>query len=99
MSTTMPADRWTRRHLSGTARPGPPPDRPPSPAPPPPPAWRNWLLILGLLVTVALFLLPVPTTGKVEQLSYSQLKMTARQLACSSATAAAMCDRWVSAWG
>jgi hypothetical protein len=56
-------------------------------------------VILGLLVTVALFLLPVPTTGKVEQLSYSQLKMTARQLACSSATAAAMCDKWVSAWG
>ena len=53
---------------------GPPPDRPPSPAPPPPPAWRNWLLIVGLLVTVALFLLPVPTAGKVEQLSYSQLK-------------------------
>jgi cell division protease FtsH len=74
MSTTMPAGRWTRRHLTGTARPGPPPDRPPSRAPPAPPAWRNWLLILGLLVTVALFLVPVPTTGKVEQLSYSQLK-------------------------
>jgi cell division protease FtsH len=74
MSTTMPAGRCTRRHLTGTARPGPPPDRPPSPAPPAPPAWRNWLLILGLLVTVALFLVPVPTTGKVEQLSYSQLK-------------------------
>jgi hypothetical protein len=26
-------------------------------------------------------------------------RLTARQLACSSATAAAMCDRWVSAWG
>src|SRR5512132_921984 len=26
---------------------------PPSPAPPPSPAWRNWLLIVGLLVTVA----------------------------------------------
>jgi cell division protease FtsH len=74
MITTMPAGRWARRHLTGTARSGPPPDRPPSPAPPPPPRWRNWLLILGLLVTVALFLLPVPTTGKVTQLSYSQLK-------------------------
>jgi cell division protease FtsH len=74
MITTMPAGRWALRHLTGTARSGPPPDRPPSPAPPPPPAWRNWLLIVGLLLTVALFLLPVPTAGKVEQLSYSQLK-------------------------
>jgi cell division protease FtsH len=74
MTTMMPAGRWSLRHLTGTARPGPPPDRPPSPAPPPPPAWRNWLLILGLVLTVALFLLPVPTGGKVEQLDYSQLK-------------------------
>jgi cell division protease FtsH len=74
MITTMPAGRWALRHLTGTARSGPPPDRPPSPAPPPPPRWRSWLLIAGLLVTVALFLLPVPTAGKVEQLSYSQLK-------------------------
>ena len=34
----------------------------------------DWLLIVGVLLTVALFLLPVPTVGKVEQLSYSQLK-------------------------
>ena len=74
MITTMPAGRWALRHLTGTARSGPPPDRPPSPAPPPPPAWRNWLLIVGLLLTVALFLLPIPTVGKVEQLGYSQLK-------------------------
>jgi cell division protease FtsH len=62
------------RHRTDTARSGPPPDRPPSPAPPPPPAWRNWLLIAGLLLTVVLFLLPLPTTAKAEQLSYSQLK-------------------------
>jgi cell division protease FtsH len=74
MSTRMPAGRWSLRHLTGTARSGPPPDRPPSPAPPPPPRWRNWLLIVGLILTVALFLLPIPTTGKVQQLSYSQLK-------------------------
>jgi cell division protease FtsH len=74
MITTMPAGRWAPRHLTGTARSGPPPDRPPSPAPPPPPRWRSWLLIVGLLATVALFLLPIPTAGKVEQLSYSQLK-------------------------
>jgi cell division protease FtsH len=74
MLTRMPAGRWALRHLTGTARPGPPPDRPPSPAPPPPPAWRNWLLIVGLVLTVVLFLLPVPGAGKVEQPSYSQLK-------------------------
>jgi cell division protease FtsH len=62
------------RHRTDTARSGPPPDRPPSPAPPPPPVWRNWLLIAGLLLTVVLFLLPLPTTAKAEQLSYSQLK-------------------------
>ena len=74
MSTTMPAGRWSFRHLTGPARSGPPPDRPPSPAPPPPPRWRNWLLIVGVLLTVALFLLPVPTVGKPQQLGYSQLK-------------------------
>jgi cell division protease FtsH len=73
MTTTMRASRWTR-HETGSARSGPPPDRPPSPAPPPPPRWRSWLLIAGLILTVVLFLLPVPTGGKVQQLSYSQLK-------------------------
>jgi cell division protease FtsH len=74
MIKRMPAGRWALRHLTGTARSGPPPDRPPGPAAPPPPRWRNWLLVVGLLVTVVLFLLPVPSSGKVEQLSYSQLK-------------------------
>jgi cell division protease FtsH len=74
MIMRMPAGRWALRHPSNTAKSGPPPDRPSSPAPPPPPRWRNWLLVVGLLVTVVLFLLPVPTSGKVEQLSYSQLK-------------------------
>jgi cell division protease FtsH len=62
------------QHRTGSARSGPPPDRPPAPAPPPPPRWRHWLLVAGVLVTVALFFLPIPTTGKVTQLSYSQLK-------------------------
>src|SRR5215217_7565562 len=62
------------RHPSNTAKSGPPPDRPPSPAPPPPPRWRSWLLIAGLILTVVLSLLPVPRAGKVQQLSYSQLK-------------------------
>jgi cell division protease FtsH len=63
-------------HQTGTAKSPAPPDRPPAPAPPPPPPpkWRNWLLVAGLLLTVALFLLPVPTSGKTEQLNYTQLK-------------------------
>jgi cell division protease FtsH len=51
------------RHLSNTAKSGPPPDRAPNQAPPPPPWWRNWLLVAGLLLTVALFLLP----GRMQQ--------------------------------
>jgi cell division protease FtsH len=73
MNTTMLAGRWSR-HETGTARSGPPPDRPPTPPPQPPPRWRNWLLMAGLILTVVLFLLPLPTSGKVEQLSYTQLK-------------------------
>jgi cell division protease FtsH len=63
-----------RLHRTGSAKSGPPPDRPPAPAPPPPPRWRNWLLVAGLLLTAALFLLPTRTSGNVEQLNYSQLK-------------------------
>ncbi|HEV7829734.1 MAG TPA: ATP-dependent zinc metalloprotease FtsH [Pseudonocardiaceae bacterium] len=70
----MPADRGSAMHPSGSARPGPPPDRPVGSAPPPPPRWRNWLLFAGILLTAALFLVPIPTSSKVEQLSYSQLK-------------------------
>ena len=61
--------RAGRQHETGPARSGPPPDRPPSAAPPPPPAWRNWLLIAGVVVTVVLFMLPVPTGSKVQQRS------------------------------
>jgi cell division protease FtsH len=46
------------RHLSNTAKSGPPPDRPSGKAPPPPPRWRSWLPFLGLLITLALLLIP-----------------------------------------
>jgi cell division protease FtsH len=61
-------------HPTGSARSGPPPDRPVASAPPPPSRWRNGLLVIGLLLTAALFLLPIPTSRNVEQLGYSQLK-------------------------
>jgi cell division protease FtsH len=78
--TILPTWRWYAGdhpdtvHDTGSARSGPPPERPPAPAPPPPPPWRNWLLVAGLLITAALFLLPAPTTGSVRQIGYSQLK-------------------------
>ena len=61
-------------HPTGSAKSGPPPDRPVTPAPPPPPRWRNWVLVAGILLTAALFLVPIPTSSNVEQLSYTQLK-------------------------
>jgi cell division protease FtsH len=61
-------------HRTGSARSGPPPERSPAPAPPPSPRWRNWLLVAGVVLTVALFLLPAPSKGNVQQLSYSKLK-------------------------
>jgi cell division protease FtsH len=39
-------------------------------APPPPPAWRNWLLILGLVVTVLILFWP-QRAPSVSELSYS----------------------------
>src|SRR4051794_6911386 len=71
---TIPTGPWTAPPRPGSARPGPPGRPPPAPPPPPPPRWRNWLLVAGLLLTAALFLLPIPTSGSTEQLSYSQLK-------------------------
>ncbi len=70
---TMPAGRWSAVHRTGSARSGPPPDQPAASAPLAAPRWRNWLLVAGLLLTAALFLLPIPTSN-IEQLSYSQLK-------------------------
>ena len=61
-------------HPTGSAKSGPPPDRPVTPAPPPPPRWRNWVLVAGILLTAALFLVPIPTSSNVQQLSYTQLK-------------------------
>jgi cell division protease FtsH len=60
------------RHPSNKAKSGPPPDRPPSQAPPPPPRWRSWLPILGLLITMALLLIPGRMEqGRVADLDYS----------------------------
>jgi len=59
------------RHLTSSAKPGEPKDRPAAPAPPPPPKWRRWLLGAGLLITLVLFLLPTMTSKPTKSLSYS----------------------------
>src|SRR5689334_3613478 len=73
MMTTLTRP-WSATHRTGSARSGPPDRPPPAPTPPPPPRWRNWLLVAGLLLTAALFLLPIPTSGSTEQLTYTKLK-------------------------
>jgi cell division protease FtsH len=60
------------RHYSNKAKSGPPPDRPPNQAPPPPPRWRSWLPFLGLLITMALLLIPGRMQqGQIVNLDYS----------------------------
>jgi cell division protease FtsH len=72
------------QHRSSPARPGPPRDRPPAPAPPSPPRWRILLLVLGVLVSLTLFIRPamgggVPTrpltfTDFVNQVNTNQVR-------------------------
>ncbi|HTW20266.1 MAG TPA: ATP-dependent zinc metalloprotease FtsH [Mycobacteriales bacterium] len=62
-------------HLSTSAKPGPPNDRRPAPAPPPPPPWRHWLLVLGVALTVLLFVLSGINAGSSpKQLSFTQFQ-------------------------
>ena len=60
------------RHLTGSARPGSPNDRPPAPAGPPPPRWRMWLLPAGILITLLLFTIPHMSGTTTKNLSYSK---------------------------
>jgi len=77
MTGTPPGPLKTA-HRTSPARSGPEPD-PPSKPPVPPPKWRAWLPLIGLLITVALFLLPLPTSsGAAQKVSYSQLKTDLR---------------------
>ncbi|MEU0517639.1 ATP-dependent zinc metalloprotease FtsH [Streptosporangium sp. NPDC006007] len=55
--------RLRGRHMTGTAKPGPPNDPPSPPAPPRPPGWRHWLLPLGMAVIALWLLLPLLFTG------------------------------------
>src|SRR3984885_1274359 len=62
----------TIRHLTGTAKPGPPNDRPPAPAGPAPPRWRMWLLPVGIFLTLLLFLIPHMSSTTTKNFSYSK---------------------------
>ena len=60
------------RHLTGSAKPGEPNDRPRAPAPPPPPRWRMWLLPLGVLITLVLLSIPHMSSTPTKNFSYSK---------------------------
>jgi cell division protease FtsH len=56
--------------MTEQAKPGPD-RRPRAPAPPPPPAWRNWLLVAGLVVSILILFLPSMGEPASTELSYS----------------------------
>jgi cell division protease FtsH len=60
--------------MSKQASPPPPGDKPkPPPPPPPPPAWRHWLIPVGILVALFLWiLLPAVHSSSPTSLNYSQ---------------------------
>ncbi|HEV7622685.1 MAG TPA: ATP-dependent metallopeptidase FtsH/Yme1/Tma family protein, partial [Amnibacterium sp.] len=59
--------------MTARARSGPPGDRPPAPAPRKPPGWRQWLIPLGLLLTLLFLFLPVFGSPAAKAVSYGTL--------------------------
>ncbi len=59
--------------MTARARPGPPGDRRPAPAPQKPPGWRQWLIPLGLLLTLLFLFLPVFGSSPAKQVAYGSL--------------------------
>ena len=57
--------------MTEQAKPGPDRERPRAPAPPPPPAWRNWLLVAGLVASIFILFLPSMGEPASTELSYS----------------------------
>ncbi len=64
--------RSSRRHLSTSARSGPPRETPPKPAPTPPPKWRRWLLPVGFVITAALLFAPSLFPKQATSYSFTQ---------------------------
>jgi cell division protease FtsH len=64
-----------RAHPTTPAKSGPPRGQPPKPAPPPPPAWRNWLLVAGVVLTAFLLIFQPMSRAETQTLNYQpQLK-------------------------
>jgi cell division protease FtsH len=57
--------------MTEQAKPGPGRERPRPAAPPPPPAWRNWLLVAGLIVSILILFWPSMGQPAALELSYS----------------------------
>ncbi|MBK1787578.1 ATP-dependent zinc metalloprotease FtsH [Prauserella cavernicola] len=70
--------------MSRTAKPGPPTEPGPQQPPPSPPRWRYWLLPLGLILTVALLLVPDVWSKPSTSLSYSGFVSSVNQNRVSS---------------
>jgi cell division protease FtsH len=74
-------------HPTASAKPGPPSDRRPAPAPPPPPAWRHWLWVAGLALTVGLFIFSgVHGTSTPKELSFTAFQNDVTSGAVKTAT-------------
>jgi cell division protease FtsH len=70
------------QHLSSSAKSGPPLEPPRRPPPPPPPRWRIWLLLVGTLATLVLFIRPAPSSSKNHSYTYTDFvaQVTADQV-------------------
>ena len=75
-------------HQSAPARQGPGSDPRPAPAPPPPPAWRHWLIVAGVVLTVGLFIYSSshPTAASPTKLSFSSFQSDVSQNLIKTAT-------------
>jgi cell division protease FtsH len=71
------------RHLSSSARSGPPKEPPKPPPPPPPPAWRRWILPFAVIITLLLLFAPSMLAKHPASYSFSDFttKVSAGQVA------------------
>ncbi len=60
-----------QQHRSNPAKSGPARDPAPGPARPRPPAWRVWLLVIGVLLTLSLFARPATMPGTARTRHYA----------------------------
>lgn len=64
--------RLSGRHLSRSAKPGPPREAPKPPAPSPGPSWSRWLLPIATLVLLIVVLIRTSAPQEGASLSYSE---------------------------